>query len=300
MTTPLSSSLVKRDPLLEGVISYDKRGKEAGLSGLIRMSRKIRKMKFAKVYSLHRSFRTSMMVWLTGIPERTGCEDAGLPFAYQKRTKRDFKEHDVIRNLSILSHELPVEAFDKEMRLFAPKKEEISRNIKDRLPEKGEYAVLVPGSVWKTKMWHWQGYRSVAHFLIDKGIPVVLLGAQSDQEVCECVAKGLDMTDLSGTTNISEAMYVMKNAKLSICNDSMSLHMSSAFKVPTVAIFCATSPEFGYGPWKNKSIVVEKNNLDCKPCRPHGSNVCPTGTEACMNDLSPDSVISAIKNLLEL
>jgi len=62
MTTPLSSSLVKRDPLLAGVISYDKRGKNSGLPGLIRMSRKIRKMKFAKVYSLHRSFRTSLLV----------------------------------------------------------------------------------------------------------------------------------------------------------------------------------------------------------------------------------------------
>lgn len=300
MTTPLSSSLVKRDPLLEDVISYDKRGKEAGLSGLIRMSRKIKKMKFSKVYSLHRSFRTSMMIWLTGIPERTGCEDAGLSFAYHKRTKRDFKKHDVIRNLSILSHELPVESFDKEMRLFAPPEAEVSQDITKCLPQRGEYAVLVPGSVWKTKMWHWQGYRSVSEFLISKGIPVVLLGAQSDQSVCESVAEGLDVTDLSGKTSISEAMYVMKHAKLSVCNDSMSLHMSSAFKIPTAAIFCATSPEFGYGPWKNKSIVVEKNDLDCKPCRPHGSDVCPTGTQACMNDLSPDSVISAIKDLLEL
>ena len=300
MTTPLSSSLVKRDPLLSGVISYDKRGKDSGLPGLIRMSQKIRKMKFAKVYSLHRSFRTSLLVRLTGIPERTGCEDTSLSFVYHEKRKRDLEEHDVIRNLSILSNESPVESLDTEMRLFAPAKEEISQNIKERLPKTGRYAVLVPGSVWKTKMWHWQGYRSIAHFLINMRISVVLLGALSDKDVCKSVAKELDIIDLSGETSISEAMYVMKNAKLSVCNDSMSLHMSSAFKVPTVAIFCATSPDFGYGPWKNRSIVVERTDLDCKPCRSHGSNTCPTGTEACMKDLSPDKVIDAIKELLKI
>ena len=90
MTTPLSSSLVERDPLLSGVISYDKRGQESGIPGLIRMSRRIKKMKFDKVYSLHRSFRTSLLVWLTGIPERTGCDDAGLSFVYNTRTRRNF------------------------------------------------------------------------------------------------------------------------------------------------------------------------------------------------------------------
>jgi len=300
MTTPLSSSLVKRDPILSGVISYDKRGKESGVSGLIRMSRRIKKMRFDKVYSLHRSFRTSFLVWLTGIPERTGCDDAGLSFVYNTRTKRDFSTHDVIRNLSILSKEAKLETFDSDMRLFAPPRDEISRRLVGRLPEKGTYAVLVPGSVWKTKMWKWQGFRSVAEFLLSKDIPVVLLGASSDKRVCSSVSKGLPIADVSGETTISEAMYIMKHAKLSVCNDSMSLHMSSAFKIPTVAVFCATSPEFGYGPWKNNSVVVEKTGLHCKPCRPHGSNTCPTGTEACMNDLSPDNVINAVTSIVEL
>ena len=237
------------------------------------------------------------------LPSLLETSDAGISFVYNTRTKRNVNDHDVIRNLSILSHEgreAKLESFETEMRLFAPTDEEISGALKDRLPERGKYAVLVPGSVWNTKMWKWQGFRSVAEFLLSVNIPVVLLGASSDKHVCESVSKGLPITDLSGQTSISDAMYIMKHAKLSVCNDSMSLHMSSAFKIPTVVIFCATSPEFGYGPWKNKSIIVEKTGLDCKPCRPHGSNTCPTGTEACMNDLSSDNVINAIKDLLEL
>lgn len=299
MTTPLSASLVKRDPLLSGVISYDKRKTDAGLRGLIRMSRRLKFMKFSKVYSLHRSFRTSLMVWLSGIPERIGCTDASLSFVYHHQRPRDFKDHDVMRNLSILSGEAPSESFDTDMRLFAPEKDDIGPHIQDRLPEAGSYAVLVPGSVWKTKMWQWQGYRSVAQFLIDRGTPVVLVGAPSDKPVCESVARGIDAVDFCGATRISDAMYVIKQARLVVCNDSMSLHMSSAFKVPTVAVFCATSPEFGYGPWKNRSVVVQRTDLECKPCRPHGSHACPTGTEACMKGLSPDKVIEAVRELMK-
>lgn len=94
-------------------------------------------------------------------------------------------------------------------------------------------------------------------------------------------------------------MAVMQKARLVVCNDSMSLHMASALKVPTVAIFCATSPTFGYGPWQNQAIVVERRDLACKPCRPHGSRRCPNGTEACMRGLAADEVISAVDRLLD-
>lgn len=300
MTTPIAVPLVERDPLLTGVISYDKRGVNKGLSGLLRMKNRIKNIGFDRVYSLHRSFRTTLLLWLTRIPDRIGCSDAGLSFLYTQTRSRNFKDHDVLRNLSILSGDLPKAEFDAEMRLFPPEEKELKEELKKRIPAAGSYAVLAPGSVWKTKMWHRQGYRSVAKFLLSQGMHVVFVGAKSDKAVCAEVAQGLDVIDLSGKTGISEVMYVMKHAALVVCNDSMSLHMASAFKVPNVAVFCATSPEFGYGPWKNKAIVVEKEALACRPCRPHGSNKCPTGTEACMRDLSPDVVIDAIRTLPDI
>ncbi|MCK4728814.1 MAG: glycosyltransferase family 9 protein, partial [Desulfobacterales bacterium] len=84
MTTPLASSLVVRDPLLAGVLTYDKRGKDAGVSGLLRMERRIRAMRFDRVYSLHRSSRTSMLLWLCGIPVRIGFANAKLSFLYHE------------------------------------------------------------------------------------------------------------------------------------------------------------------------------------------------------------------------
>jgi heptosyltransferase-2 len=299
MTTPPAADLVRRDPLLSGVVTYDKRSRQSGLFGLLQMSRKLKAMQFDKVYSLHRSFRTSLLLYLAGIPVRIGCADAKLRFLYHEVKKRDLHRHDVIRNLSILSGEGEFDPDTLEMRLHPPLPGEIDPGLVQRLERSRPYAVLVPGSAWKTKMWHWQGFRQVAQYLISRNINVVLLGAGSEQETCAAVAQGLEVINLAGSTGIAEAMYVIQQARLMVCNDSMSLHMASALKIPTVVVFCATSPEFGYGPWKNRAIVVEHPNLSCKPCRPHGSTQCPNGTEACMKDLGADDVIKAVNELIE-
>ncbi|RJQ76881.1 MAG: glycosyltransferase family 9 protein [Desulfobacteraceae bacterium] len=298
MTTPLSADLVRRDPLLSGVISFDKRNKDAGICGLLRMSRRLNLMRFDRVYSLHRSYRTSLLLWLARIPLRIGCTDAKGRFIYHRLRKRDFGQHDVIRNMSILEGETALDPDSMNMRLFVPPWHEIGTEVRACLPPSGTYAVLVPGSAWRTKMWHWQGFREVAGYLLDRNLSVVLLGSQQDQPVCALVAQNLPVIDLSGHSTVAEAMYVIQGARLVVCNDSMSMHMASALHIPTAAVFCATSPDFGYGPWKNRAIVIEQKNLDCKPCRPHGSLRCPDGTEACMRGPAAVEVIEAVGQLL--
>lgn len=300
MTTPLSASLIIRDPLLAGIFIDDKQGKNSGLTGLLRMKRRIKAMAFDRVYSLHRSYRTSLLLWLSRIPVRIGFANAKLSFLYNETRKRSTEDHDVIRNLSLLSEETPITSLDSELRLFPPEYDELGNDICKMLPRPGAYVVFVPGSAWKTKMWHWEGYHEVAKFMLKKGFEVVLLGAQSEKKLNAKVAQGLKVINLAGKTDIAESMYIIKNSILIVCNDSMALHIASAFKIPTVVIFCATSPQFGFSSWKNKAIVVEKKGLDCKPCQRHGGKMCPTGTEACMKELSYIEIIHAAEKLLNI
>jgi len=300
MTTPLSAELVIRDPLLAGVLTEDKKEKNLGLAGILRMKRRIQSIAFDMVYSLHRSARTSLLLWLCKIPIRIGFSDAKLSFLYHKTRIRNRKDHDVIRNLSLLSGDVPVRSLKLKLRLFPLGKNELNENIKKMLPNSGSYVVLVPGSAWKTKMWQWEGYHEVVKYMLKRGISVVLLGAKSDETVSAKVAKGLSVINLSGKTSIADTMYIIKNSSLVVCNDSMALHLASAFNIPNVAIFCATSPKFGFSPWQNNAIIVENKNLSCKPCQRHGGNKCPTGTEAFMKELSHLEVIRAAEKLLDI
>jgi heptosyltransferase-2 len=300
MTTPLSAALINRDPLLSGVLIDDKKGQNSGVTGFLRMKRRIRAMAFDKVYSLHRSHRTSLLLWSSRVPVRIGFANAKLSFLYTETRHRNPEDHDVIRNLSLLSKEAPITSLDSELRLFAPEYHDLDNNMCNGLPLSGTYVVLVPGSAWKTKMWHWEGYHEVAKFFLKRGFEVILLGTKSEKQLNAKVAQDLSVINLAGKTNIAEAMYIIKHSKLVVCNDSMTLHLASAFKIPNVAIFCATSPKFGFSPWKNNAIVVERKDLDCKPCQRHGGNKCPTGTEACMKELSSVEIIRAAEKLLDI
>jgi len=299
MTTPLSKDLVKRDPLLAGVIAFDKRGFDSGLAGIFRKSREIRSMGFDLVFCLHRSARTAILLALTGISRRVGFKTARLRFLFTETVPR-LGDHDVLRNLCILRTHASETSMEEDMRLYESDVSELSADTQKAFTECGrDYIVLCPGSVWKTKRWYWKNYREVAQYYLNLGKKVVLLGSAAEVGLSEKVADGLPVINLVGKTNVSETMLFVKHAGLLICNDSMMLHMGSAFKVPNVAIFCATSPAFGFGPWKNpKALVVQKEGLKCKPCRRHGGHTCPTGTESCMKDLPASEVIRAAKNLV--
>ncbi|MCD6429989.1 MAG: lipopolysaccharide heptosyltransferase II [Deltaproteobacteria bacterium] len=298
MTTPLAASLVKRDPLLEGVIPFAKRGPERGIKGLLRQAHKLRKMNFDLAYSLHRSARTSLLLALSRIPERIGFNIAKLAFLYSETRPRPQTLHDVLRNLALLRNDSKKTNLPDQLRLFAPRKEDLSPILQAQLPTPGSYVLMVPGSAWETKRWSATGYHEVAKHLLKKGWHVVLLGSNEEVEVCQEVAGNLEVINLAGRGDLESALYLTKHARLMVCNDSMALHMASACKIPTVAIFCATVPEFGFGPWQNQAVIVEKKNLDCRPCARHGSRQCPNQTRACMDELSEIEVIKAIDTLL--
>jgi heptosyltransferase-2 len=298
MTTAVGADLVKRDPFLAGMVIFDKRGADRGLSGFLRVRARIMAFQFDRAYCLHRSYRSAILMRSCRIPVTIGFEDAKLSFLYRTTRPRNAQHHDVLRNLSLLSGDIAAERLDPELRLFAPEEHEISDEISAQLQGLKNYVVLAPGSVWATKRWPWPYYRQLAEYLLSRELAVVLVGSHAERDTTDKVAHGLPLINLAGKTTIGEVMYTIEKASLVVCNDSMALHLASAFKVPNVAIFCATSPEFGFGPWRNRAIIVQKEDLPCKPCARHGGQRCPTGTHACMEGLAPEVVITAAEQLL--
>jgi hypothetical protein len=169
MTTPAATGLVARDPLLEGVIAFDKRHQAAGLTGLVRTGRYLRGMQFDRVYALQRSYRTALTLLASGIPHRTGFQNAKLSFIYHAKGIRTPSDHDVLRNLSLLMGEAPFPNSSTRLRLFPPPIEELGPAAKGILEQDKPLALLVPGSAWATKMWYWKHYRTVAGHFIDQG-----------------------------------------------------------------------------------------------------------------------------------
>jgi len=134
---------------------------------------------------------------------------------------------------------------------------------------------------------------------------VALLGGPDDRELTDSILSPSEISDslasildLVGKLSLQESAGLIREAELVVCNDSAPLHMASAAGVPTVAIFCATTPEMGFGPWRNPHRVVEVKGLECRPCGRHGGNSCPLGTSDCIKGISVEEVFRSAGELL--
>lgn len=319
LVPPQFVDFVSRDPYVDDVLVFDRRKEYAGLQGLKAFAEVLRQRKFDLAYSFHRSPRTSFLLWQAGIPERVGYSSAWLSLLYTTRVRKNDSHHEVVRNLELISNSLSpdvreeVRALTKSgpslvsnlfsLRVPELSVDEVSASLAGYMSAQQAYVVVAPGSAWETKQWSVEGFRQVVGDLAARGLRVAIVGAPDDSDVCGAVAWGQSapvgaIENLCGRTSLLELIHLVRHARAVICNDSLALHLASATKVPTVAVFCATSPLFGFGPWKNRAIVVEKSDLFCKPCRRHGSRSCPTGTRACMEGVSSAQVLAAFDELL--
>ena len=298
LTRPESAELLRHDPRLSGRLIFDKRGREAGVFGLIGAARRIAAMDFARAYVLHRSARTALLMRLAGIPQTIAFRQSRLSFLYSECRPRAAAAHEVLRNLSLLDAELGGRAVNNELRLYAPVPESLSPYLSRFNLGGKQVVVLAPGSAWPTKRWHGEGYRAVAQHFTERGYLVVVLGTAAEKETCEAVCSEQRGINMAGQITISDVLHIIHGAKLVVCNDSLVLHIASAFRVPCVAVFCATSPRFGFGPWQEHAVVRERGGLPCKPCSRHGSSYCPLGTELCMRDVSSEEVVEAAEGLM--
>lgn len=311
-----SASLFEGYEGIHRVISYDKRRSESGILGLFKKASQIKSYKFDIVISIHKSFRTAILLWLSKIPIRIGFSNSKFSFLYSIKVNREKYIHEVLRNLSILNgiKQIKDDRFLPEMEdlpnyeinpvgmvLHPPKVDIENFNVRSPKP----LVCVAIGSVWLTKRWSLDGYKEVVREILRSGGSVSLIGGKEDEagglqiaEHCSDLITEDNFFNFIGRKSLIESVAIVKNSDALICNDSAPLHFASAVGTPVVAIFCATVPEFGYGPWFVPHRIVGNDNLPCRPCRRHGSNSCPTKTSACILGVKSHFVISALRSLL--
>lgn len=148
-----------------------------------------------------------------------------------------------------------------------------------------------PGAKHKTKRWPEEYFVELGKKLISKNFQVILLGGKEDKPVCSRINKALpQLINLSNDNKLFKTAKNMQNCRAVICNDSGLMHTALAVNVPVVTIFGSTVKEFGFAPYKGKSLVLENNSLSCRPCSHIGRDKCPKKHFNCMLEIKPDYV----------
>ncbi len=245
----------------------------------------IRNEQYDLAVDLQGLFRSGIITMATRAPVRIGFSEAreGSSLFYNVKVQGGEDVHAVERYMKIAG---ALGCDEKNILFTFPLCNGQLKNIEDIRSSMKDYAVIVPGARWDTKIWGAENFGRLASLLPLRSL---VIGSRSDREIAERVvqtSRGKAIS-LAGKTSLRELIEIMRHARIVISNDSGPMHIAAGFRIPVVAIFGPTSP-VRTGPYGKGHIVI-KSDLDCAPCfKKHCGNL------KCMQGIPVDAVYEKI------
>jgi len=154
-----------------------------------------------------------------------------------------------------------------------------------------------------SRRWPAEYFSSVCEHLAHEGFEIVLTGDKDDVDVCDQIARtsGRKTKSFAGRLTFKQTAALLSLADLCITNDTSTLHLAEAVKVPRViSIFGPTNPDI-LAPLNSRNIVL-RSKLPCAPCM---GGMIDGNTERCWRDvkeeclwgITPDEVVGVLKEL---
>ena len=294
-----NESLFTGHPFINQVLIWEK--KRHKYRSLWELSQQIRASYYDVVLNLQRFGATGLLTVLSGAGTTIGFDKNPFSRWFTHRVPHQIggnpysncgpTRHEVDRNADLLR---PLGNFGTCQP--RPKLYPSAADYAAVLPyQTASYVCIAPTSVWFTKQFPVNGWVKVIADLPYDG-PIYLLGAPTDLAACAVIqhASADDrIVNLAGKLSLLQSAALMRGAVMNYVNDSAPLHLCSAMNAPTTAIFCSTTPAFGFGPLADDSRTVEARELlTCKPCNLHGRPACPLGHFRCAYGIEIEEVVS--------
>ncbi len=311
VVTPASAALHSNNPDIRKLYIYDKRHRDSGMAGLLRLGRAIargggerlgdRSSEERTAYLAQGSLRSASLAILAGSHRRVGFDSSPARFIYTEVISYDRSAHHAERlwRLAFAAGRRPAAAEMPPPRLYPGDSERASVDELLGPVDAHPLIALAPGSVWGTKRWP---YYSELAVRIARQCRIAVVGSSDDSEAAASIARAAGaqgVVDATGKLSLLASAELIGRADLLVTNDSSPQHLASAMATPTITIFGPTVPAFGFGPLAPDSTTLGHPSLPCRPCHHHGPPTCPLGHWKCMRELPVEVVEEAVGRILE-
>jgi ADP-heptose:LPS heptosyltransferase len=281
------SQIAENHPNISKLWTLDRR---AGLFGLIRLIRQLRKENFTHIYDAHNNLRSLLIRFFVNTPNKLvrpmmrfkrflmlnfHINRFEMPFSGQR---------DLIKPLESwgLSFQLP-----PAPQLFIPQNLNLD---KWKLPD--QFIVLAPSAAYELKRWPLDYFDSLVKRFLH--VQFVILAGPEDK-FTHRLDQNPNVINLTGQTSLIESAAVLKNSLGSVCNDTGLLHFSEQLGKPTIALM-GPAP-FGF-PSRSTTTILERD-LRCRPCSKHGQGPCVNSEyQACLRGITVDEVSDQLIKIL--
>ncbi len=304
VAAPPGAGFLEEQGVVDRVVTYDKRGRDAGVRGMARVVRELREFAADIALVPHRSFRSAYLAFAARAHRRVGFDASAGGLFLTERVPYLTGVHEVERVAALagaLGVVLPDGRVPFELSVPGRGGDELALALSDRYAASAAGAVVVaPGSRWATKRWLPDRFSAAAEELSrELDTTVVVVGSHEERDIGAVVSGSIPggVVDLTGRLSLKALLALVSRARVVLSNDSAVTHMAAGLGTPVVSVFGPTVPSQGFAPYADASAVVEAS-LDCRPCGRHGSDRCPLGTLGCMEGVSVGDVVSRALELV--
>lgn len=266
----------------------------AALADLARLRRQARAGEFDWAIDLQGLLRSGLFAAASGAELRAGFATPREPAArwFYTHPIATISDHTVDRNVE-LARGLGIDARREDMTLqVSPAAQQsIDSLLRRHGLERRGFAICVPPTRWKTKLYPLRHWRNVIAGLAGQS-PVVVLGAGGwEKRLCDQVSEGLGqgVVNLAGQTGIAEMVALIAAAACVISSDSAAAFIAQAVGVGAVVLLGPTRAE-RTGPGPGGIPLVAQ-----VPCRGCLKRRCRHVT--CMESIAPAEVLAAVEKL---
>jgi heptosyltransferase-2 len=259
------------------------------------IGRRLREAAYQQAIVLPRSLKAALVPFFARIPVRTGYRgEWRFGLINDMRTFDAKCDQTVLRFLALGldgGEVLPSEA--PEPRLTVDAHSSVFARLALR---RGVRAVaLIPGAEYgPAKRWPTEYFARLATSLADAGIDVWVLGSAKEAQLGEAVvaqAAPEHVQNLCGRTSLSDAVDLLADAAVAVCNDSGLMHVAAAVGTHVIALYGSSSPIFTPPLTQRKTIMYRA--LSCSPCF---ARECPLGHLDCLRGIDVERVLVEVGN----
>jgi len=274
LTFAENREIVGKNPDLDEVILYDKKGDQKNWPGQVLFALRLKRKKFDLVIHLHATNRMHFVSWMAGIPVRIGW-NRRMPWALTHvlpYVKKEGKKHEAEYNFDLLA---PLDiAYSSEFKMFFPVTQRNQISVEELLKQRDikkshPLVVLSPGASDPSKVWCARGFAEVAEKIAAKyDVALLMIGTRQDRPYLDAVKKycSVEIHDLSAQLSIGMLGALLGEAALLICNDSGPVHIAQALGRPVVSVFVRQQAGINPDRWrplcKNSQIVLTAGTDD--------------------------------------
>ncbi len=134
-----------------------------------------------------------------------------------------------------------------------------------------------------------------------KSTIVLFGGGKEELEVLDQLAAKFPNCIVSASYfNLEQEISLFPRLKVMVSMDSANMHLAALAGVPTISIWGATHPAFGFVPYGQpaENIIQYEGDLPCRPCSVFGNKKCIYGDVRCMGYIPADTVFERVRQIL--